>query len=128
MNLELENNPLGNHAHWILRIVLATTFIMHGYSKLGYDMGMGFVGYFVGIFEVFGAIFLLVGPFTKDIITRVGGLMISIIMIGAIFVVHLGQGWKMHATAESIPYTQGFEWQALLLGVSLLFVLKGNKT
>ena len=125
--IELQDNFLSKYIHWVLRIVLATTFIMHGYPKLGYDMGMGFIGYFVGVFEVFGAIFLLAGAFSKDIITRLGGLMIAIIMIGAIFTIHFQDGWMMHATADSIPYTRGFEWQALILAVSLMFLFKGNE-
>ena len=56
--IELENNFLSKYIHWVLRLVLAATFIMHGYPKLGYNLGMGFIGYLVGPFEVFGAIFL----------------------------------------------------------------------
>ena len=125
--IELEDNFLSKYIHWVLRLVLAATFIMHGYPKLGNNLGMSFVGYLVGPFEVFGAIFLLAGAFSKDIITRLGGLMIAIIMLGAIFTIHFQDGWMMHATADSIPYTRGFEWQALILAVSLMFVFKGNK-
>ena len=127
MNLIPKDSFIYNGVHWLLRLVLAATFILHGYPKLGYDMGMGIIGYFVGPFEVFGAIFLIVGAFTKDIITRLGGLMIAIIMLGAIFTIHFQDGWMMHATADSVPYTRGFEWQALILAVSLMFVFKGNK-
>ena len=126
--IELEDNFLSKYIHWVLRLVLATTFIMHGYPKLGYEVaGMGFIGYLVGPFEVFGAIFLLVGAFSKDIITRLGGLLIATIMVGAIFKFHLHQGWKMHAVESHIPHIDGFEWQALILAVSLMFVFKGNK-
>ena len=125
--IELENNFLSKYIHWVLRLVLAATFIMHGYPKLGYNLGMNFIGYLVGPFEIFGAIFLLLGAFSKDIITRLGGLMIAIIMLGAIFIIHFQDGWMMHATADSVPYTRGFEWQALILAVSLMFVFKGNK-
>ena len=125
--IELKDNFLSKYIHWVLRLVLAATFIMHGYPKLGYNLGMGFIGYLVGPFEVFGAIFLLIGAFSKDIITRLGGLMIAIIMLGAIFTIHFQDGWMMHATADSVPYIRGFEWQALILAVSLMFVFKGNK-
>ena len=117
---------IGKNIHWLLRIVLAITFVLHGYPKLGYNLGMGFIGYLVGPFELFGRIFLLIGPFVKSNITRIGGLMIAVIMLGAIFKFHLYQGWMMHATKESIPYTRGFEWQALILAVSLLFFFKGD--
>ena len=118
---------IGEHIHWLVRVVLAITFVLHGYPKLGYDLGMDYLGYLVGPFELFGGIFLLIGPFVKNNITRIGGLMIAIIMLGAIFKFHLYQGWKMHATVESIPYTRGFEWQVLILVVSLLFVFKGDE-
>ena len=125
--IELEDNFLSKYIHWVLRLVLAATFIMHGYPKLGYNLGMNFIGYLVGPFEIFGAIFLLLGAFSKDIITRLGGLMIAIIMLGAIFTIHFQDGWMMHATADSVPYTRGFEWQSLILAVSLMFVFKVNK-
>jgi len=114
------------NVHWLLRLVLAATFVLHGYTKFGYDMGMGVIGYFVGPFEVFGGIFLIVGPLSKDIITRLGGLMIAIIMSGAIFKYHFHQGYKMHSTVENVPHIMGYEWQAILLVVALLFVVKGN--
>lgn len=106
--------------HWLLRISLAGTFIAHGYPKLGGDLGMGFVGYLVGPFEFFGAILILLGPFTKDYFTKVGASMIAVIMLGAIFVVHLPQkiAWKQG--------NDGVEWQVLLLCVSIYLLVKGD--
>ena len=76
---------------------------------------MGFIGYLVGPFEVIGGILLLLGPIVNNAnLTRLGGMLISIIMLGAIFVVHLNDGWK------------GMEWQILILTTCLLFVAKGN--
>jgi uncharacterized membrane protein YphA (DoxX/SURF4 family) len=107
---------------WALRIPLAITFLVHGCPKLGGDMGMGFIGYLVGPFEFLGALFILIGPFYKDIMTRLGALMIAIIMLGAIFVVHLPQ---------KLAWNQGdggVEWQVLLLCVSLFLLVKGNES
>ena len=105
---------LSKNIHWVLRLPLATTFILHGYPKLGGNLDMGFIGYLVGPFEVFGALFLLIGSFTNDIVTKAGAGLISIIMIGAICTVHINDGWY------------GVEWQVLILSVCLLFIIKGN--
>ena len=111
---------ISKNIHWLLRISLAGTFIAHGYPKLGGDLGMGIIGYLVGPFEFFGAIFILVGPFTKSFLTRLGSLMIAVIMLGAIFVVHLPQkiAWKQG--------NDGIEWQVLLLCVSIYFLVQGD--
>ena len=111
---------LSKNIHWLLRLSLFGTFLAHGIPKLGGNLGMGVIGYLVGPFEFFGGLFLIVGYFTKDIITRIGGLLLSIIMFGAIFIVHL---------PEKFTWMQGnggVEWPVLLLSVSLLFVIKGN--
>ena len=101
--------------HWLIRITLTITFVVHGYPKLGGNLDMGFIGYLVGPFEVIGGILLLLGPIVNNAnLTRLGGMLISIIMLGAIFVVHLNDGWK------------GMEWQILILTTCLLFVAKGN--
>jgi len=101
--------------HWLIRGTLATTFIVHGYPKFGGNLDMGFIGYLVGPFEVVGGILLLLGPIVNNAnLTRLGGMLISIIMVGAIFAVHLNDGWK------------GMEWQILILTTCLLFVAKGN--
>ena len=111
---------LHDNIHWLLRLSLAGTFIAHGLPKLGGDLGMGFVGYLVGPFEFFGAILILLGPLTKEIFTRIGSLMIAIIMFGAICVVHLPENiaWKQG--------NDGVEWQVLLLCVSLYLLIKGD--
>ena len=76
---------------------------------------MGVIGYLIGPFEFLGALFILMGPFTKDLLTRVGGGMLAIIMIGAIYL-HLFKWGDGLADVE---------WQILLLSVSLIFVFKG---
>ena len=106
---------ISNNIHWLIRITLASTFIAHGYPKLGNNLDMGYLGYLVGPFEFLGAIFILIGPLTLSVITRLGAILIAIIMLGAIFVVHWNGGWKE------------MEWQVLILTTCLLFIFKGNK-
>ena len=118
-------NIIKNNIHWLLRLSLATTFIIHGYPKLIDPSGLISMGlpkiiaYLVGPFEFFGAIMLIIGGLTQNEffsnITRIGALLISIIMLGAILFVHLGDGWN------------GNEFQILILSVCLLFIFKGNK-
>jgi|TARA_B110000263_G_scaffold241161_1_gene245114 uncharacterized membrane protein YphA (DoxX/SURF4 family) len=104
---------------WLLRIPVALTFLVHGYPKLGASPAdLGYVGYLVGPFEFFGAIFLLVGPFVNDIISRIGSSMVAFIMVGAIYM-HL---FKWNDTIGSV------EWQILLLCVSLFLLVKGNES
>lgn len=108
---ELVNNNL----LWLLRLPLIGTFFYHGYPKLGSEVAsLGFIGYLVGPFEFFGALFLLVGPFINDHIQRIGALMIAVIMAGAIYM-HL---FNWNDTLKDV------EWQILLLAVSLFIALK----
>ena len=107
---------------WLLRIPLAITFLVHGFPKLGGNLGMGFIGYLVGPFEFFGALFIIVGPLYKDVISRLGSLMIAIIMFGAIFIVHLPQKFVWNQGDG------GVEWQVMLLCVSLFLLIKGNES
>ena len=120
MNILSSESFVNQHIHWLFRITLALTFIMHGYPKI-FDcsgliaMGMPpFLAYLIGPFEVLGGGLLILGAFVNDNLTRLGATLISIIMIGAIFVVHIGDGWK------------GMEWQVLILATCILFIVRGN--
>ena len=110
---------INKYVIWLLRIPVALTFLVHGYPKLGVSTAnLGYVGYLVGPFEFFGAIFLLVGPFSSDIISRIGSSMVAFIMVGAIYM-HL---FKWNDTIGSV------EWQILLLCVSFFLLVKGNES
>ena len=105
--------------HWSLRIPLSITFIMHGLPKMGNNVLNGdiwFLGYLVGPFEFFGALLIIAGPFINSVLTKIGSAMISVIMIGAIYL-HLFKWGDSFADVE---------WQILLLGVSIYFLIKGN--
>ena len=114
-------NILSKNIHWFLRVHLFIAFIYHGYPKLGESVAnLGYIGYLVGPFEFIGALFIMIGPFIvfqNSLITRLGGLMLAIIMIGAIYL-HVFQ-W-----GDSLG---DVEWQMLLLSVSLMFVFKGDE-
>ena len=87
---------LSPYVHWGLRLSLAATFLYHGYGKFPIDafsQGMGMplpLAWAVALAELAAGIFLIAGAFTKEILTRIGGLIVVVIMIGAIGMVH----WK----------------------------------
>ena len=120
MNFTNNDNVLSKNIHWLVRASLAITFIYHGYPKIMdcsglISMGMpAFLAYLVGPFEVVGGALLIIGGFTNHNYTRLGALLITIIMLGAIFVVHINEGWK------------GIEWQLLILSTCIVFLIKGN--
>lgn len=114
----LDNNVISKYIHWFLRIVMAGIFFYHGYPKLGTSVAnLGIIGYLVGPFEVLGGLFILIGPFTEQLLTRIGGIMIAIIMIGAIYM-HI---FKWNDTFFDVEY------QILLLAISLVFTFKGDE-
>ena len=109
---------LSKNIHWLFRIHLCLAFIYHGYPKLGVSVAnLGYIGYLVGPFELIGAILLIVGPFTNDLITKIGASLIGIIMIGAIYM-HL---FKWNDSLSDIEY------QALIIAVCLFFICKEKK-
>ena len=111
-------NIIVKNTHWLIRISLASTFIYHGYPKLGVSVAnLGYIGYLVGPFELFGALFLISGGFLHENLTRVGSLLIAIIMIGAIYM-HLFK-WNDHLSSV--------EWQFLILANCIFFIIRGNK-
>ena len=107
-----------HNIHWPFRFYLAYVFIPIGYGKLGVMVaGMELVGYLVGPFQLLGSLFVLIGAFVSDSLTRVGAGMIAIIMIGAIY---------MHL----VKWGDGLEtiyFPLFLLIISLVFLIRGNK-
>ena len=113
-------------ANWPVRLTVATTFLYHGLPKMmtlerwGNPMVWGVPTLAIGMLEVGGALFLLWGAVGPDWATRIGGLLIVPVMLVAVFVVHLKNGWSASH--------KGIEWQMLLLSASIMFVLQGNGT
>lgn len=123
-------NRLAPHAHWLLRIALASVFLFHGLTKFPQLQGMAemmgmpvFMIALVALAETAGGALILVGGFGPDWATRLGGLLMAPVMIGAIAMVHWGQ-WSF-APSETHPMG-GMEFQFTMLMIALYFVIVGN--
>ncbi len=123
-------DSLKPHAHWLLRISLASVFLYHGSGKVmdlgGFSQMTGLptaVAALVALAEVAGGIGIIVGAFTNDLVTRLAGLAMAPVLLGAIFMVHWGR-WDFMA-AEGYPMG-GMEFQVVLLLTALYFLVMGN--
>ena len=123
-------DSLKPHAHWLLRIGLAGVFVFHGIGKAmalgGFSQMMGLpipVAALVTFAELAGGVGIIVGAFTNDLITRLAGLAIAPVMLGAIFMVHWGR-WGFEP-AEGFPMG-GMELQVVVLLTALYFLVMGN--
>ena len=74
--------------------------------------------------ETLGGALVLVGGFGFDWATRIGGLLIVPVMIGAIMMVHWPQ-WSF-VPSETHPMG-GMEFQVVLLTLGLYFFIRGNE-
>ena len=106
----------------VLRLVLALIFFSHGYPKVAHSApGMqaffvehGLPGYFVyisGVLEVFGAILLVLGLFT-----RAAALLLAIEMGVAI--------WKVHSTGSYLA-VHNYEFPLAILAGSFALATAG---
>ncbi len=123
-------DSLKPHAHWLLRIGLAGVFLYHGIYKImdlgGFSQMMGLstpVVALVTLAEVAGGVGIIVGAFTNDLITRLAGLAMAPVLLGAIFMVHWPR-WSF-TPAEGFPMG-GMEFQVMLLLTALYFLVMGN--
>lgn len=124
-------NKLSGIAHWLPRLSLAAIFIYHGFPKIAAAgdmaaaMGMPtFMVLMLGIVEIGGALLLLWGGFGPDWATRAAGILFTIVMIGAIAMVHAQYGWNSINMGNNGG--RGMEFQVLIIATSLLYVLRGN--
>jgi putative oxidoreductase len=118
----------------MLRLVLGVVFFAHGAQKmLGWFGGYGFHGT-MGFFthmgmpapvallvictEFFGGLGLIVG-----LLTRIAALGIGVEMIGAIFMVHLPNGFFMNWAGNQKG--EGFEYHLLAIAVAATLLLRG---
>lgn len=102
-----------------IRIVAGITFVAHGLPKFENIAGtQGFFGSIglppelalpVGLLEVIGGIFLLVG-----VVTRISAALFIIDMIGAIVLVRLPDG-----------FIDGYELESLLIAISVSLLITG---
>lgn len=119
----------------IARVVLGIVILPHGLQKLlGMFGGYGFsatVDFFVGsgipyiaavliiIAESFGALGLIAG-----FLSRLAAFGIGLIMLGAIFMVHLPNGFFMNWFGNQ--QGEGFEYHLLVIGLSLIILIVGS--
>lgn len=108
---------------FIIRLVLGLTFFAHGLIKFQYgihntenlfkSLGLfDWLAYPVAILELAGGILVILGLGTRVIST-----LFSLLMVGAIISVKLDKGLIV-----------GYEFELLLLAVSLFFVLNNNQS
>jgi len=123
-----------SNAHWLLRIALASVLVFHGALKLTNLEGFAQmlpISYLqvvlVALAEAGGGLLILVGGFRddplSDLATRVGAALNIPVIVGAIAIVHWGR-WNF-VPSESHPMG-GFEFQAVLLLLTLFLVFTGN--
>lgn len=128
------NNPQ-KHAHWLLRIALASVFIFHGLLKFANLEGFAQmlpISYtevvLVALAETGGGLLVLFGGFGTtrlfDLATRIGAALNIPVILGAISMIHWGR-WNF-VPSETHPMG-GFEFQAVLLLVMLYLVIVGNR-
>jgi putative oxidoreductase len=114
-----------NLALLLIRIASGIAFLYHGSAILfgafggpGPEKFAGFlhapviIAYLVGLAQVAGGLAILIGIFT-----RIGALCVAIVMLGAIFLVHLPHGFDITRG--------GFEYAFTLLLIAIALVLTG---
>jgi len=120
----------------ILRLVLGIVFFPHGAQKmLGWFGGGGFAATMAGmtkmglpaaivflviLFEFFGSLSLILG-----FLGRLGAIGIGIVMLGAVFTVHLKNGFFMNWSMQA-GKGEGFEYHLLVLGIVLAILVTGS--
>jgi putative oxidoreductase len=118
----------------ILRLVLGVVFFAHGAQKMlgwfggfGFHATMGFfshmgmpapIAFLVICIEFFGGLGLIVG-----LLSRIAALGIGFEMIGAIFMVHLPNGFFMNWTGTQKG--EGFEYHLLVIAIAATLLLRG---
>ncbi len=126
----------GGAAGLVLRLTLAVVIFPHGAQKLlgwfggnGFDGTMAFftgnlglhsvVAFLVIVAEFFGALGLLVG-----LLTRVCAAGVGAVMLGAVYIVHRGNGFFMNWYGNQ--QGEGFEFHLLALGIVIALLFTGG--
>jgi putative oxidoreductase len=128
-------NTANDVALTTLRLVLGVVFFAHGAQKMlgwfggyGFHGTMGFLTQKAGLpapvallvicVEFFGGLGLIVG-----LLTRIAALGIGVEMIGAVFMVHLQNGFFMNWAGNQKG--EGFEYHLLAIAVAGALLLRG---
>lgn len=120
---------------WFLRLPFAAVFLFHGTGKLVMpEMSADMLGLpvvlvlLVAFAEVLAGVGAIVGGMRNvaqhHLVTRLSGLAAAPVLVGAIGMVHWPR-WSFIAT-EAHPMG-GMEFQVVLLGIALFFLLGAKK-
>ena len=143
LNIFLEKlaSPFFNIAHWILRLGLGISFFLHGFGKLpispGFVQWLGSKGVFapevsaplLAWGEILAGLGIIVGGILVstnhlgNIITRISGGAVAVIMVSAIFIAH--SDWAIFIGERGQVLFASEQIFLLLLG--LYFAIRGNK-
>lgn len=109
----------------LIRLMLGITFTVHGSQKVfsGFKepmsmmAGLGlpaFLGVLLGLFELIGGIFMIIGLFSNYVAAG-----FIVIMLGALFTVHLAQGYMaselvLLLLVMSIAVMISYNWKKIL--------------
>ena len=120
MDASLSQHKLHDIANMGMRAAIGVIFIVHGFGKFG---NPGFGGWIssmgipaemqipIALAEFVPGILLLIG-----VLTRISGALLSIVMLGAIFLVK---------GASSLDGDKGYEFDLILLAASLIVIVAG---
>ena len=120
MDASLSQHKLHDIANMGMRAAIGVIFIVHGFGKFG---NPGFGGWIssmgipaemqipIALAEFVPGILLLIG-----VLTRISGALLSIVMLGAIFLVK---------GASSLDGDKGYEFDLILLAASLVVIVAG---
>ena len=123
-------------AGFILRVTLGLVMFPHGAQKLlgwfggfGFDGTMGFftqkmglpwiIAFLIIIGESFGSLGLLAG-----FLTRFAAASLAVIMLGAITMVHLPNGFFMNWFGQQ--QGEGYEYHLLVIGIAAALLITGG--
>tara|TARA_B100000676_G_C18039425_1_gene823931 strand:- start:515 stop:964 length:450 start_codon:yes stop_codon:yes gene_type:complete len=134
-------SPLYNYVHFFLRLTLGISFFLHGYGKFKFIEGFSnfleaqgiiypnFMTYLVAWGEILSGIGIITGgllikklPVAANLLTRLSGVSVVVIMICALTIAHLdwnifiGERGKILFASE----------QLFLLTLGFYFFIRGN--
>jgi putative oxidoreductase len=131
---------LGTEASWgmlVLRFALGVVFFAHGSQKVlgwfggpgldkayGMFVGMGIPGIFAAcdiIAEFLGGIALVFG-----FLTRIAAFGIGVVMVVAVAMVHISNGFFMNWFGAMPAGHEGFEYHILAFAMALALVIEGG--
>tara|TARA_B100000927_G_scaffold81715_1_gene65494 strand:+ start:111 stop:557 length:447 start_codon:yes stop_codon:yes gene_type:complete len=141
--INLMTQPFLLIGDFIIRIGLGISFFLHGYGKL--PMSQGFIDFLAskgvplsnvfaylvawgeilaGIGIILGGLLIKINPILANLITKLSGLTIVIIMINALLIAH--SNWSIFIGERGSVLFASEQLFLLLLG--FFFFVKGNRT